>query len=40
MNIALAQLNYIIGDIEGNTTKILAEVDAAKAANVDLVVFF
>jgi NAD+ synthase (glutamine-hydrolysing) len=36
MNIALAQLNYIIGDIEGNTTKILAEVDAAK---VDLVVF-
>ncbi|MGB4081566.1 MAG: NAD+ synthase [Bacteroidia bacterium] len=39
MNIALAQLNYIIGDIEGNTTKILAEVDAAKAANVDLVVF-
>ncbi len=39
MNIALAQLNYIIGDIEGNTTKIVAEVDAAKAANVDLVVF-
>ena len=39
MNIALAQLNYIIGDIEGNTIKILAEVDAAKAANVDLVVF-
>lgn len=39
MKIALAQLNYIIGDIEGNTTKILAEVDVAKAANVDLVVF-
>ena len=39
MNIALAQLNYIIGDIEGNTTKILAEVDAAKVANADLVVF-
>ncbi len=39
MKIALAQLNYIIGDIEGNTTKIVAEVDAAKAANVDLVVF-
>jgi NAD+ synthase (glutamine-hydrolysing) len=39
MNIALAQLNYIIGDIEGNTTKIVAEIDAAKVANVDLVVF-
>lgn len=39
MNIALAQLNYIIGDIEGNTAKIIAEVDKAKNANVDLVVF-
>jgi NAD+ synthase (glutamine-hydrolysing) len=39
MNVALAQLNFIIGDVEGNTAKILAEVEKAKSAAVDLVVF-
>ena len=39
MNIALSQLNYTIGDIEGNTTKILAAIAKAKDAKVDIVVF-
>ena len=39
MNIALSQLNYIIGDIEGNTTKILAAIAKAKDAQVDIIVF-
>jgi NAD+ synthase (glutamine-hydrolysing) len=39
MKIALAQLNYIIGDIEGNTQKIITEIERAKALQVDLIVF-
>lgn len=39
MNIALSQLNYIIGDIEGNTSKILAAIAKAKEAQVDIIVF-
>ena len=39
MKIALSQLNYIIGDIEGNTTKILAAIAKAKDAQVDIIVF-
>ena len=39
MNIALSQLNYIIGDIEGNTTKIIEAIVKAKAAQVDIIVF-
>lgn len=39
MDIALAQLNYTIGDIEGNTAKIVAEIEKAKVAKVDIVVF-
>ena len=39
MNIALAQLNYVIGDIEGNTKKIIGEINKAKSLQVDLVVF-
>jgi NAD+ synthase (glutamine-hydrolysing) len=39
MQIALAQLNYFIGDIEGNTDSIIAEIEKAKAQKVDLIVF-
>ncbi len=39
MNIALAQLNYVIGDIEGNTSKILTQIAKAKQQEVDIVVF-
>ncbi len=39
MKIALAQLNYTIGDIDGNAAKIVVAVDKAKAEGADLVVF-
>ncbi len=39
MKIALPQLNYIIGDIEGNTTKIIEAVNKAKSESADLVIF-
>ncbi len=39
MKIALAQLNYTIGDIAGNTAKIIIAVERAKEAGVDVVVF-
>jgi NAD+ synthase (glutamine-hydrolysing) len=39
MNIALAQLNYHIGNFEENTRKILEGIAKAKAAGADLVVF-
>jgi len=39
MKIALAQLNYHIGNFEANEAKILANIQKAKAENVDLVVF-
>ena len=39
MKIALAQLNYCIGDIEGNTEKIVAAAHHAHAEGADLVVF-
>ncbi|MFT6003361.1 MAG: NAD+ synthase (glutamine-hydrolyzing), partial [Bacteroidia bacterium] len=39
MKIALVQLNYVIGDIEGNTAKILAEIAKAKEAKTDIAVF-
>ena len=39
MKIALAQLNYTIGDIAGNTAKIIIAVERAKAAEADVVVF-
>lgn len=39
MQIALAQLNYFIGDIEGNTDALIAEIDKAKSQQVDLIVF-
>ena len=39
MKIALAQLNYTIGDIAGNTAKIIIAVERAKEAGADVVVF-
>lgn len=39
MKIALAQLNYTIGDIDGNKTKIISAIEEAKKKNSDLIVF-
>ena len=39
MKIAISQLNYVIGDIDGNTAKILDEISKAKKENTDLIVF-
>ncbi len=39
MKIALAQLNYTIGDINGNTARIVEAVRKADAAGADLVLF-
>lgn len=39
MKIALAQLNYIIGDFDGNLTKITGAVAEATSAGAELVVF-
>lgn len=39
MKIAIAQLNYTIGDIEGNRSKIIEAVNKAKAQKADLVIF-
>src|ERR1035437_7256632 len=39
MKIALAQVNYLIGDFEGNTCKILEHIQKAKSQQADLVVF-
>jgi NAD+ synthase (glutamine-hydrolysing) len=39
MKIAISQLNYKIGDIDGNTAKILDAISKAKNENADLVIF-
>jgi len=39
MRIALAQLNYIIGDFSFNTAKIIATIETCRQKGVDLVVF-
>ncbi len=39
MKIAIAQLNYTIGDVGGNTSKIIDAIAKAKAARADLVIF-
>ncbi len=39
MKIALAQLNYITGDFEGNAGKITENIEKAKSSGADLVVF-
>ena len=39
MKVAIAQLNYIIGDFDGNSAKIINHIDRAKNENADLVIF-
>ncbi|MEI6059638.1 MAG: nitrilase-related carbon-nitrogen hydrolase, partial [Bacteroidota bacterium] len=39
MRIALAQLNYIIGDFERNTAKIIETIEKCRQQHADLVVF-
>ncbi len=39
MKIAIAQINPVIADIEGNTSKITASIDRASGAGADLIVF-
>ncbi len=39
MKIALAQINYTVGDIEGNTFKIIDAIQRAKREGADLVLF-
>ena len=39
MKIAIAQLNYTIGDVDGNTSKIIDSINKAKAQRADLVIF-
>ncbi len=39
MKVALAQLNYTIGDFEGNSAKIIQHINRAKTEGADLVVF-
>ncbi len=39
MRLALAQINTVVGDLEGNRRLILARIDEARAAGADLVVF-
>ncbi|HON19067.1 MAG TPA: NAD+ synthase [Salinivirgaceae bacterium] len=39
MKIAIAQINTIVGDFEGNTRKIIDRIQQAKKGNVDLIVF-
>jgi len=39
MKVALAQLNYTIGDFEGNSAKIISHIEKAKNEGADLVVF-
>ena len=39
LRIAACQINTVVGDLEGNLTKILAELETAEAAGVDIAVF-
>ena len=39
MKIAIAQLDYHVGNFEKNTSKIIAQINKAKAENADLVLF-
>ncbi|HSX12623.1 MAG TPA: nitrilase-related carbon-nitrogen hydrolase, partial [Rhabdochlamydiaceae bacterium] len=39
MRLAVAQINPIVGDLEGNTHKILQYIKRARAQNVDIVIF-
>ena len=39
MKVAIAQLNYTIGDFEGNSEKIIEQINRAKTDGADLVIF-
>src|SRR6476660_9335691 len=39
MRLALAQINTVVGDLDGNRSLILSRVDEARAAGADLVLF-
>ncbi|MFN2336916.1 MAG: nitrilase-related carbon-nitrogen hydrolase, partial [Bacteroidales bacterium] len=39
MKVALAQLNYIPGDVSGNSGKIISAIDHARSQGADLIVF-
>lgn len=39
MKIAIAQLNYTIGDVDGNASKIIDAINRAKSQRADLVIF-
>lgn len=39
MKVAFAQLNYTIGDFEGNSAKIIDNIGKAKTEGADLVIF-
>src|SRR5580700_9455973 len=39
MRVLVAQLNPIVGDLEGNTHKIIQTLDRARAQGVDIVLF-
>ncbi|HZC29559.1 MAG TPA: NAD+ synthase [Gaiellaceae bacterium] len=39
MRIALAQINSVVGDLDGNAARILRNLEAARLQNVDLVLF-
>ncbi len=39
MKIAIAQLNYTVGDVDGNASKIIDSINKARTMGVDLVVF-
>jgi len=39
MRLALSQMNTTVGDLEGNTARILAAMDEARAAGADLIAF-
>jgi len=39
MKVALAQLNYLPGDVSGNSRKIISSVDHARSRGADLIVF-
>ena len=39
MRLALAQINAVVGDLDGNRERILSSLAEARAANADLVLF-
>ncbi len=39
MKIAIAQLNYTVGDVDGNASRIIGAINRAKAEHADLVIF-